>query len=324
MIVLDDARITDAADQAGLRAALAEAFLNPAEMPARMHANLPGDDHARLLVMPSWTAREAIGVKIVAVVPSNGERGRPTIDGAYLLMDGLTGKPLAVLSAPALTALRTAGVCALAASLLARRTAKTLLVIGTGALAPFLARAYLAVCPLDRVIIWGRDPRKAAALAGRLSDMPIPIEVTRHLRDAATEADIICSATSSREPLIEGHWIAPGTHVDLVGSFTPDMREADTELLRRGRLFIDTETAFDESGDLIVPLSEGAIDRSAAGLTKLLGSPDLGRVSESDITIFKTVGTGLADLAVARYILERCQRADSDARNPCPVSLAIG
>jgi ornithine cyclodeaminase len=324
MIVLDDARITDAADHTGLVAALAEAFRNPAEMPARMHANLPGDDHARLLVMPSWTAREAIGVKIVAVVPSNGERGRPTIDGAYLLMDGLTGKPLAVLSAPALTALRTAGVCALAASLLARRTTKTLLVIGTGALAPFLVRAYSALCPLDRVILWGRDPRKAEALAGRLSDMRVHIVVASRLRDAVGEADVICSATSSREPLLEGCHITPGTHIDLVGSFAPEMREADTELFRRGRLFVDTETAFDESGDLIVPLHEGIIDRNALDLTSLLRSPDLGRVSDSDITIFKTVGTGLADLAVARYILERCQHADSNNPDHPGQPLAIG
>jgi ornithine cyclodeaminase len=145
--------------------------------------------------------------------------------------------------------------------------------------------------------------------------LPAHIGVTHQLRDAIGKADLICSATLSREPLIEGRWIAPGTHIDLVGSFTPDMREADTELFRRGRLFVDTDTAFDESGDLIAPLREGAIDRFASDLTSLLRSPELGRVSDSDITIFKTVGTGLADLAVARYILERCQRTDSGERN---------
>jgi alanine dehydrogenase len=166
------------------------------------------------------------------------------------------------------------------------------------------------------VIVWGRDPAKAYDLVRRLADSPVAIEVAPELPNVLGLADIICSATLAREPLIEGHRVAPGTHVDLVGSFTPDMREADTELFRRGRLVVDTETAFDESGDLTEPLREGVIDRNAPDLTGLLNSPALRRDSEREITIFKTVGTALADLAAARFILSRCARTP-DFSLPC-------
>jgi len=303
VIVLSDEQVIKAIDHASLVNVLALAFKRGAETPLRMHNHLPGDDNAQLLLMPSWDGRDAIGVKVVAVAPSNRDRGRPTVDGVYVLMHGETGEPLAVLSARALTALRTAAVSALASSLLARADAKVLLMIGAGALAPYLVKSHLSVRPLDRIMLWGRNLQRASDLADRLSELAIDIEVAEHLPEALGEADIISCATLSREPLIEGARLRPGCHVDLVGSFAPDMREADMDVFRRGRLVVDTGAAFDESGDLIAPLQAGVISREAPDLAALLNSRGLGRRNPDEITVFKTVGTGLADLAVARHIV---------------------
>lgn len=319
MIFLDNARILGGVDERGLLAALEQAFRHPAETPPRSHLDLPGDDGAKLLIMPSYDARDLIGVKIVAVVPSNGARDMPAVDGVYILMDGLTGRPLATLDAPALTVLRTAGVCALAASRLSRPGSRRLLVVGTGALVPHLVKAYRCVRALDSVAVWGRNPAKAEGMAARLSETGIAARAAPDLVAALRGADIVCCATLAQTPLIHGRDVVAGTHVDLVGSFTPAMREADCELFRRGRLVVDTEIAFSESGDLIGPLAEGIVDRASPTLTRLLTTPALDRADPKEITIFKTVGTGLADLAAARYILERIhaggRTAPSSPRN---------
>jgi alanine dehydrogenase len=303
MISFDDARIVGAAEVHGLLAALAAAFRDPASTPTRSHYDLPGGKDAKLLVMPSWSG-DLIGVKVITVIPANGVRGASTVNGLYILLDGQTGSPVATFSGRSLTAVRTAGVCALATSLLARPDARVLLMIGTGYLAPFLIDAYRAVRSLERIVIWGRDPAKAQALAVRLGALPAQVEVARDLAGALGGADIISSATLSREPLVRGDLVSPGTHIDLVGSFTPAMREADSELFRRGHLAVDSATAFEESGDLLAPVREGVIAASAPALTDLLRDPSLGRHSNGSVTVFKSVGTGLADLATARYLLQ--------------------
>ncbi len=305
MVVLDDAAILQLAAGAELLPVLRGAFLEPASTPERMHGALPGTDHAQLLIMPSWAGRSAIGVKVITAIPSNPAQGLPTINGIYVLMDGQTGRTLAVLSARALTALRTAAVCALASSELARKDAKVLLVIGTGALAAHLVRAYVQVRSLERVILWGRDAHKATALAAQLADLPVALQVEARLADVVGRAHMISSATSARSPLLMGELIAPGTHVDLVGSFTPEMREADTALFRRGTVIVDVASAAFESGDLAVPVREGALVPPIPDLTALLRHPALGRTHPAQITVFKSVGTGLADLAIARHLLER-------------------
>ena len=306
VLYIDDQQIKVAARLDLLLLALRNAFENAGAIPHRVHEDLPGDDGAKLLIMPYWAAREAIGVKIVTYVPSNGAWGRPTIDGVYVLMNGQTGEPLAILSARALTNVRTAAVSALAASVLSRGDAKTLLMIGTGALAPHLIEAHLGVRPIERVILWGRDSAKARDLARRLEHLPVGVDVATDLSAVLGCADIISSATSSREPLIEGRLVAPGTHIDLVGGFAPDMREADLDLFRKGRVFVDTKMAFEESGDLISPLREGLIDQQGTDLSTILKARDGVRRDPSEITIFKSVGTSLADLAAARQIVSHC------------------
>ncbi len=305
MITFNDAQVMDMAEQSGLLAALAAAFRGPIRTPPRLHYELPGDGEARLLIMPSWSEREAIGVKVITVVPSNAAQGRPTVDGLYLLLDGRTGAPVATFSARSLTALRTAGVCALATSIMARADAKVLLVVGTGFLVPYLIAAYRAVRRLERIVVWGRTAHKASALADSLRGEGLPVEATADLASAMREADLISCATLAREPLVRGALVKPGAHVDLVGSYTPQMREGDTEMFRRARVAVDTLMAFEESGDLIEPLREGVITRAVLDLAALLEAPALGRTSDQDITLFKTVGTGLADLAAARYLLDR-------------------
>jgi ornithine cyclodeaminase len=308
MVVLDDAAVLRLADPAGLVAALKDAFRAPGQTPPRVHGELPGSDDARLLIMPSWSGREAIGVKVLTSVPRNASRGLPTISGVYLLMDGETGQPRAVLNAAALTSLRTAAVGALAASLLARADARVLLVLGTGALAPHLVRAYLAVRPLQRVLVWGRDGHKAGQVVAQLSGLPVRVEVAGALAPAVGMADMICCATAARTPVIKGVWVSEGTHVDLIGSFTPAMREADTELIRRARVVVDVAAAGAESGDLLGPLQEGALSLPLPDLTALLRQPNVGRTDDSQITVFKSIGTGLADLAVARHLVGLLRR----------------
>jgi ornithine cyclodeaminase len=305
MIVLDDAAVLELVGPAELVPAMRQAFLQPSFTPARFHGDLPGGDEAKLLIMPSWLGRDALGVKVVTVNPANVANGRPTVDGVYLLMNGQTGQTLAVMSARALTALRTAAVCALAASILSRRDSKVLLMMGTGVLVPHLISAYLSVRSLERVVLWGRDAAKASALAEKLSTLPVELCVATDLTAALGAVDIISSATLARSPLINGRRVAPGTHVDLVGSFTPQMREADSELFQRGRVFVDAGSALHESGDLIGPIADGLISASIPDLTDLLRDPSIGRSEEGQITIFKSVGTGLADLAAARYVFER-------------------
>ena len=309
MIFFDDAAVFSHADPAAIVASLRHAFSNPGHTPPRMHEDFPGSAEAKLLIMPCWSGPgDWLGVKVATVIPSNPTRSRPTIDGSYMLLDGRTGELHAVLSAPALTSVRTAGMSALAASLLAREDARTLLMIGTGALAPHLVRAHCSVRPIERVILWGRDSRKARSLAAKLADLPVSIEIASRLPDVLGQADIVSSATLARAPLIEGNRITAGAHVDLVGSFTPAMREADSDLFRRGRLVVDTEVAFRESGDLLAPVADGILPSCVPTLPDVLRAPGLERRGVGEITIFKSVGTGIADLAVACHVLDTAAR----------------
>lgn len=307
MIVLSNSEIFDVARPAELINALSEAFAEPFESPDRMHCDLPGSDEAKLLVMPAWQGRSAVGVKVATVMPGNSRLGLPTIDGVYVLMDGQTGAPTAVLEARALTALRTAAISALASKHMSRSNASTLLVVGTGALAPHLARAHCAVRNFSKVMIWGRDHNKAKTVAGSLSDLRSAVLAVEDLAAATAAADVVSCATLSNQPLINADWVKPGTHLDFVGSFTPHMREADPALFLDARLVIDTANALRESGDLIEPANRGWISEPVTELAELVCGAAPGRARPDEITIFKSVGTGLSDIAAARYFLSKTQ-----------------
>lgn len=285
--------------------ALADAFRGDITAPARHHHTLarPGGD-ATLLLMPAWTegTERYLGCKIVTIFPGNAKLNRPSFDGQYLLMSGETGESLALIDGRALTAWRTAAASALASRFLSRADASHLLMIGAGALAPHLVRAHAAVRPLKRVTVWNRSKAKAIAMAFGLAVSGLEVDVADSLEEAAHEADIVSCATLSTAPLVMGAWLKKGAHLDLVGGFTPKMREADDQAVRRARVYVDTRAgALKEAGDIAVPLKKGVIDRAAirGDLFDLCRGKAKGRTAASQITLFKSVGAAIEDLAAA-------------------------
>ena len=313
MRIIGPSEVTAALDFPALVESLRQMFRTGCEAPLRHHHTIKsetGAPDATLLLMPAWQSGRHIGIKMVTVFPGNAAADLPSIMGAYLLLDGKTGEPVALLDGPALTARRTAAASALAASYLARPDCERLLMVGTGALAPHLVEAHATVRPIRRVAIWGRNKEKAQALARRLSRPGLEVTAAADLEAAAREADIVSCATLSKDPLIRGAWLAPGAHLDLVGGFTPAMREADDEAVRRARVFVDTRAgAAKEAGDIVHPLAAGAIteDDIAGDLFELTRGTRAGRRYHDQITFFKSVGTALEDLAAAQLALERAR-----------------
>jgi ornithine cyclodeaminase len=255
--------------------------------------------------MPSWTDQKAtpyIGVKIVAVVPENGQRDLPSIHGVYYLMNGETGQPLATMDGARLTVWRTAAASALASTYLSRPESKVLTMIGAGALSPFMIKAHMAVRPIEEIFLWNHNIRNAHTLAEKLRSEGLPVTSHPDLVSAIGKSDIVSAATLTKTPLIHGKWLKPGTHVDTVGAFTPEMRETDDELVARASIFCDTFAgALHEAGDLVIPISNGVIKESdvLADLYKLTRGEHPGRKSADEITYFKSVGTAVEDLAGA-------------------------
>lgn len=284
--------------------ALRHGLANPAEAPVRASHALPED--ASLLCMPVWQAGQGVGVKLVTVFPRNGEKGLPSVAALFTLFDDATGRPLAVLEASELTARRTACTSALAASALARHDAKRLLVVGTGTLAAHMVRAHSVVRQYERVDIWGRHPDKAAELVRTLAEEGYPVQVAPDLQTCAQQADCISCVTTSTSPLILGDWLRPGTHLDLVGAFLPTMRETDSAAVARSRIVVDTRAgALEEAGDLLFAIADGAITEQSLHfeLTDLLHGRGH-RQTNSEITLFKSVGYALEDLIAAQVLLQ--------------------
>jgi ornithine cyclodeaminase/alanine dehydrogenase-like protein (mu-crystallin family) len=289
---------------AELADALEEAFIaGRTEVPLRHAHEVQGD--GTLLLMPAWSA-QALGVKLVTVMPGAAALGAGTVQASYLLLDRATGAPRALIDGEALTLRRTAAASALAAQYLARPDAQRLLVVGSGRLAPWLAMAHDALQPeLAHVEVWGRNADAAEGVVEALRDEGIDAEVALDLRAAVERADIVSCATTAREPLLRGAWLRPGTHVDLVGGFRRDMREADDATVMRARIVVDTYAgALAEAGDIVQPLAHGVITREhiVGELAQLLRGEVRGRTSDGDITLFKSVGTALEDLAAAQLV----------------------
>jgi ornithine cyclodeaminase len=286
--------------------ALRKAFAEGATVPPRHHHAIPRADGSpgTLLLMPAWQAGGYLGVKIATVFPGNGARGLPAVHSTYLLRDASTGRPLALIDGDEITERRTVAVSALAASCLARADAASLLIVGSGRIAALAADAFSAVRPIRRVAVWARRPTRAEALAERLRAAGHDAAAALSLPEAVRAADIISCATLATEPLIHGDWLAPGAHLDLIGSFTPAMREADDACFARSRICVDTRDALAESGDLAGPIACGALAETAivGTLADLVRGVAPGRISSRDITLFKAIGTGLADLAAAALV----------------------
>jgi alanine dehydrogenase len=298
-------------DYPSLIEALREAFRTGCEVPPRHHHAIAppsaGGATGTLLLMPAWQSGGALGVKIVTVFPDNALRSLPAVYGTYALLDAVTGMPKAILDGTALTLRRTACASALAADYLARPDATVHLMVGTGALAPHLCAAHAAIRPIGRTLIWGRDAAKATALADRLRREGRVAEPVADLASAVAQADIVTCATLAREPLIRGEWLRSGAHVDLVGGFTPEMREADDTAISRCSVYIDGDGALHEAGDIVQPLRSGMLSREniVGDLFALTRGECPARSDAEQLTLFKSVGTALEDLAAAELVVSR-------------------
>jgi len=288
--------------------ALAEAFRGRFLAPTRHHhvIDRPGGAHATHLLMPAWTTTgDYIGVKIVNVFPENGKLGLPAVLGTYVLQSGKTGETLAVLDGSRLTPWRTAAASGLATRYLAQVDSRKLLIVGAGALAPFLTRAHASQRQIETVEIWNHRPDGARKTAEALRAQGFRAQAVDDLRSAVEQADIISCATLAQTPLISGAWLRPGQHLDLVGAFNMNMREADDLALKRARIFVDTPAALSEGGDVAQGLRSGAIQNSdvVSDLAALVsGAP--GRGAAEEITLFKSVGAAIEDLAAAILVYE--------------------
>ncbi|MGE3150476.1 MAG: ornithine cyclodeaminase family protein [Pseudorhodoplanes sp.] len=297
----------------GLIDALADAFRGEIAVPVRHHHTIPHPAaDATLLLMPAWTESGAryVGCKIVTVFPGNVQLGKPSVYGQYLLMSGDTGEPLALIDGRVLTAWRTAAASALAACYLAREDAAHLVMVGAGAMAPHLVRAHATIRPIRRVTLWNRTQSKAVALGFGLAVKGLEVDVTDNLEEAVKGADIVSCATLSNRPLLRGDWLKKGAHLDLVGGFTPKMREADDAAIRQARIFVDTRAgATKEAGDIVDPLKRRVIKKTdiQGDLFDLCRGKTKGRKTKSEITLFKSVGTAIEDLAAAMLVWKRLQ-----------------
>lgn len=307
---LDAAELERLLDYPALVDALRDGFAADWTVPVRHHYSIPikGEPDQTLLLMPAWDAGQAIGMKLATITPGNGARGLPAVNAVYLLVDGPTGQPRVLMDGACLTVRRTAAASALAARYLARKDAAVMLMVGAGALSRPFIEAHLSQHPIKKVMLWARKAEQRDAKARELAALGLPVEPVADLEAAARQADLISCATLSTTPLIKGAWLKPGTHLDLVGAFTPEMRESDDEAVKKASLFCDTRAgALKEGGDLVIPLKAGLITEASvrAELAELARGTHPGRTSDREITLFKSVGTAVEDFAAARLAMAR-------------------
>lgn len=292
--------------------ALREMFIAGCEVPLRHNhtIELPGGATGTTLLMPAWRSDSFYGVKTVNIFAGNAALGLPGLHSTYILYEASTGRPLAQIDGNEITSRRTVAASALAASFLARPDAATLLIVGTGRVAQLIAQAYRTILPIKKVLVWGRQPERAAAMAAQLNalfkNQGILASAAHDLAAAAKQADIVSCATLATAPLVQGEWLREGSHLDLIGGFTPDMREADDACFAGASVFVDTEEALMKSGDLLGPMSRGVFSASdvCSNLTDLCRGISPGRKSPGERTVFKSVGTALEDLAAASLVYQ--------------------
>ena len=281
-------------------------FVRGADVPQRQALTITntGGEDGTLLLMPAWIGGESIGVKAVTFFPGNTKRGISTISAAYLLFDGATGAIRAAMDGDAITVRRTAATSAAAARKLAREDARRLLIVGTGQLSANLAQAHAAVRAYDSIEIYGRTASKAAEVVADLAALGLHATVCTHLETSVRAADTIACCTSATAPVLKGAWLKPGVHVDLVGGFKDDMREADDDVVRAASIFVDARPGALLSGDLAQPIRAGMISEAdiLGDFRALASGTHPGRRSQGEITLFKSVGNAIEDLAAAQLV----------------------
>lgn len=290
---------------------LRASFRSDVIAPKRHHHVMERPDaDATLLLMPAWTPKDQAaaycGVKIVSVFPANAAKGVASVQGVYVLNNGATGQPVAAMDGARITLHRTAAASALASSYLSRSDCTSMVMVGAGALAPFLIRAHRAVRPgMKNITIWNHNLQRVPDLIKSLHDDPalhdVHFSVAEDLAGSVRQADIISCATLSREPLVQGAWLKPGAHLDLVGAYNLQMRESDDDALRRSSIFIDTPACKVEGGDVAIGIKNAVIPEEAvrADFSALTRGLHKGRTSADEITLFKSVGASQEDLAAA-------------------------
>ena len=293
-----------------LIAALRETFAAGCEAPLRtVHTiGVPNEPNASLLMMPAWQAGDTLVVKVVTVTPGNGARGMQSVHAVALAFDVRNGTLRAVLDGDAVTERRTAAASALAADFLARHDASHLLIVGTGRIAANLASAHANVRTYRRISVWARRAEAAETFAANLRDTAADVRVASSLEAAVREADVIACATLATEPVVQGAWLKPGAHLDLVGAYRSHMRESDDTAVRRADvIYVDTFTgALAEGGDIVQPLNSGVLTRGriAGELADLCRGTGPTRPDDNAITLFKSVGTALEDYAAVKLALQ--------------------
>jgi ornithine cyclodeaminase len=282
------------------------------EVAAPLRANhqipVPGEAAGTLLLMPAWRVGRRLGVKLVTAFPGNAMRNERAVGAVYVLFDARNGRPIAMFDGEEITARRTAGASAYVASRLARADARHLLIVGSGRIATSLVEAHMQVRPIERVSLWSRTAGHAADAAATMAAEGLPIAAVRDLERAVRDADIVSCATLSTEALVRGAWLRPGMHLDLVGAYNPKMRETDDAAIARADLIVvDTRAgALAEGGDIVAAIASGAIAASAvaAEMADLARGAHPGRTRDNQITLFKSVGFALEDLAAAEAVLD--------------------
>jgi ornithine cyclodeaminase/alanine dehydrogenase-like protein (mu-crystallin family) len=308
----DAATIRRRLDWPRMIAALESALMADIHAPVRVNHSIevPGSPPGSLLLMPAWQVGDRIGVKLVTVMPGKESK---SVSAVYVLFDGVSGVPLAMMDGEELTARRTAGASALAAKHLAREDASHLVMIGSGRQSAGLVAAHASVRPIRRVTIWSRTSGQADHAAKMHRAAGLDASSTDDLEASVREADIVSCATLSTAPLVKGEWLRPGTHLDLVGAFKADMRESDDEAMRRAdRIIVDDRAAaLAEGGDVVQALRSGAIalDRISGDLRGLVSGDGGGRQNAAEITVFKSVGFALEDLAAAKAVMAAAEQA---------------
>jgi alanine dehydrogenase len=308
LLQLDRAALAARLDRGTLINRLERAFASECSIPVRQSYDVgSGSAGKTLLLMPGWRMNGGIGVKLVTVFADNAIRSLPAVHACYVLFDADTGAPRAMLDGNELTLRRTGAASALAAKYLARPDAQRLLMVGTGELAPHVVLSHAIVRPIKAVRIWGRRIEKARETAAVLSGQGFTVEACDELQSAVAWADIISCATLSQEPLIAGRWLRSGQHLDLIGAFRPNMREADDAAMTRADLYVDTRAgALAEAGEFVQSLAAGSIGLSdvKGELSELVRGRVPGRSSPEAITLFKSVGTAIEDLAAAELAVD--------------------
>jgi ornithine cyclodeaminase/alanine dehydrogenase-like protein (mu-crystallin family) len=297
-----------------MKAAFSQFSTGQAQAPLRSRISIP-QRNGLALFMPAYLAQsDDLAVKIVTIFPNNVSCGESIIYATVFVLDTATGRPLALLEGSSLTAIRTGAGSGAATDILARPDAKTALIIGSGVQARTQLEAICAVRPIQTVWVYSPNQNHAAAFAAEMAGQgPIPADIrpTAEVAEAVRSADIICAATTATTPVFNGRDIKPGTHINAVGSFTPEMQEVDTETILRSLVVVDSrESVLAEAGDLLVPLQNGDIEESHihAEIGELIVGIKDGRTSPDQITYFKSCGLALQDAAAARLALENAAK----------------